>query len=430
MFNILNTTNDRVKLNKLGIKFLYIGVLLLPTIPFIAVLSLIFSLLLSSNINPKNYFKERSNKVFLIITSLMILSCIVNSFDSSNLILKDIGFLSWISLTNWIPFFWLFWGFEPYLKEPSVRKTIAKFLVIGTIPVIFSGFLQYFFNITGPFELLNGLIIWYQRPLNITDGITGPFSNANYAGSWLALVWPFSIAFFEFNKNKLKKYITTIICLLIIIALILTNSRNAWLGMIVTIPVMIGFDYIFLFIPLILLIGLSVTFLVSLIPLQLRDELVSFFTINIFNNFPENPISLEESFPRLGIWSFSLKSISERPLFGWGGGAFGILHKTFNGKWIGHPHNIILELAINYGIATSIILSTTIFKYLYKYYTLITLHSKNVTQNIKNNLTFEKAWFSSILFITYSHLFDIQYFDLRISIISWILLSGLKASMI
>ena len=430
MFNILNLTNYRIKLNKLGIKFLYIGILLLPTAPAIAVISLIFSLLLSSNINPINYFKDKSNKVFIIISFLMILSCIVNSFDYSNLIIKEFRFLSWISLINWIPFFWLFWGFEPYLKEPQVRKTIAKFLVIGTIPVIFSGFLQYFFNITGPFELLNGLIIWYQRPLSITDGITGPFNNANYAGSWLALVWPFSIAIFEFNKNKIKKSIATIICLLIIISVILTNSRNAWLGMLVTIPVMIGFEYIFLFIPLILLIGLVITFLLSLIPLHLRDSLVSFFTINIFNNFPENSLSIEESFPRLGIWSFSLKAISDRPLFGWGGGTFAILYKTFNEKWIGHPHNIILEVALSYGIATSIILSTSILRYLHKYYKFITLYSKNAKQAFKNYLTFEKAWFSSILFITYSHLFDIQYFDLRISIITWILLSGLKATMI
>ena len=49
---------------------------------------------------------------------------------------------------------------------------------------------------------------------------------------------------------------------------------------------------------------------------------------------------------------------------------------------------------------------------------------------VRNNLIFEKAWFSSILFITYSHLFDMQYFDLRISIITWILLSGIRAAMI
>ncbi|WP_080725744.1 O-antigen ligase family protein [Prochlorococcus marinus] len=418
------------KPSNLGIKFLYIGVLVLPTAPAIALLSLIFSLLLSSNNNPINFFKEKSNKYFIIISFLMILSCIVNSFDNSNKIIEEIGSLSWISLINWIPFFWLFWSFEPYLKEIRVRKAIAKFLLIGTIPVIFSGFLQYFFNITGPFEILNGLIIWYQRPLSITDGITGPFNNANYAGAWLALVWPFSFSLFITNKNKFKKLITTLFCLLFITALLLTNSRNAWLGMFLTIPVIIGFEYIFWLIPLIILIGLFLTFLISLIPDYLRENLVSFLTINIFNNFPENSLSLQEAFPRLNIWSFSIKAIFERPLFGWGGGTFPVIHKAINGRWIGHTHNIILELAINYGILTSLILSITVFRYLEKYYKFIILNSKTTLEKIKNNLTFEKAWFASILFISYSHLFDIQYFDLRISIITWILLTGLKASMI
>ena len=430
MLNIIETKTARKKLNKLGIKFLYIGVLLLPTAPVISFISLILSLLLSSNINPINYLKEKSNKVFLLISFLMILSCIVNTFDNTNPIINEIGFLSWISLINWLPFFWIVWGFEPYLKEPNIRKTIAKFLVVGTVPVIFSGFLQYFFNINGPFELFNGLIIWYQKPLSITDGITGPFNNANYAGAWLALVWPFSIACFEFNKNKFKKSITFIICLLIIITLILTNSRNAWLGMFITIPIMVGFEYILWIIPLILLSGIFITFLISLIPETFRETLFSFITINIFNNFPDSTSSFVEAFPRLDIWSYSLNIISERPLFGWGGGTFPILHNTFNGKWIGHPHNIILELAINYGILTSIILSVTIFKYLRKHYISILSKSKNAIKNIKNNLIFEKAWFASIFCITYSHLFDIQYFDLRISIMTWILLSGLKASMI
>ena len=48
----------------------------------------------------------------------------------------------------------------------------------------------------------------------------------------------------------------------------------------------------------------------------------------------------------------------------------------------------------------------------------------------EDNLIFEKTWFASIFFITYSHLFDMQYFDLRISIVTWILLAGLRAAMI
>ena len=227
MVETINFLNKKRKsFNKLGLNSLYIGIFLLPTAPLIAGLSIIISLIFSKNNNPINFIRERTNKVFIIVSLLMILSCIYNNFDTSNLVQKEIISLSWISLINWIPLFWCFWGFQTYFEEIQVRKMVGKLLVIGTIPVIISGFLQYFFNITGPFELFKGLIIWYQRPLNITDGLTGPFNNANYAGSWLAIVWPFTIYFFISNKKKSKKLFLTIICFLFIISLLLTNSRN------------------------------------------------------------------------------------------------------------------------------------------------------------------------------------------------------------
>ena len=39
---------------------------------------------------------------------------------------------------------------------------------------------------------------------------------------------------------------------------------------------------------------------------------------------------------------------------------------------------------------------------------------------------FEKAWWTSIFSFCFIQLFDIQYFDARLSITSWILLCGLK----
>ena len=111
---------------------------------------------------------------------------------------------------------------------------------------------------------------------------------------------------------------------------------------------------------------------------------------------------------------------------GWGGGSFPILYETFKDKWYGHPHNILFEIAINYGVLTVFIITTTIFKFLRQFYKGIKYHSSLKINEEKHNLSIDKAWFSSILFIAYSHLFDIQYFDLRISIICWILLSGLR----
>ena len=414
----------------LGLKLLYIGVFLLPTAPAIAGFILFLSLLFSKNNNPIDYLKEKTNKVFIIVTILMILSCIYNNFNNTIFLQKGVSSLSWISLVNWIPFFWCFWGFQPYLQNHKERKIIAKLLVIGSVPVVISGFLQYFFDITGPFQILNGLIIWYQKSISLTDGLTGPFNNSNYAGSWLALVWPFSLYFFLINKKKSRKIISAIICFLLLTSILLTNSRNSWLGMLISIQIMLGFETIFLLIPLILFSFILITFLISVLPNSIKNYFVSFLPINIFNNFPDKSLSFSEAYPRLEIWKFSIENILQRPLLGWGGGSFPIVYEKLKGKWIGHPHNIIFELAFNYGLLTALIISSKVSQYLYKYYKLIANYAALKMNNGRDNLIFEKAWFSSILFITYSHLFDMQYFDLRISIITWILLAGLRAAMI
>ena len=430
MFKNINFLNQEgITLSKVGLKLLYTGVFLLPSAPVIAGFLLFISLLLSKNNNPINFIKERTNNVFIIVSFLMILSCIYSNFNNPIFINKEIGNLSWISLINWIPFFWCFWGFQSYLEKHNVRRMVGKLLVIGSLPVIVSGFLQYFFNVTGPFQIFNGLIIWYQKPIGATDGLAGLFNNANYAGSWLTLVWPFSLYYFLLNKKKSKKLITAVICLSFITSILLTNSRNSWIGMLISIQIMLGFDTIFFTIPLILLFFIIFTFLLSLLPSSIRYALITFSPINIFNNFPDGSISFDKAYPRLEIWQFSLENIFKSPFLGWGGGSFPILYKTFKGKWIGHPHNIILELAFNYGLITAVILSSKVFEYLNKFYKYIANHKLLKINDSEGRLLFEKAWFASILFITYSHLFDMQYFDLRISIITWILLSGLRAAM-
>ena len=79
---------------------------------------------------------------------------------------------------------------------------------------------------------------------------------------------------------------------------------------------------------------------------------------------------------------------------------------------------------------TAIIISSKVYQYLYRFYKFIANYAILKINSNRDNLTFEKAWFSSILFITYAHFFDVQYFDLRISIMTWILLSGVRAAMI
>ena len=50
----------------------------------------------------------------------------------------------------------------------------------------------------------------------------------------------------------------------------------------------------------------------------------------------------------------------------------------------------------------------------------------NRKYQINELIHFERAWWTSIFSFCFTQLFDIQYFDARLSITAWILLSGLK----
>ena len=74
--------------------------------------------------------------------------------------------LNWAGLANWIPMFALYLGSQKYLKIKK-KKICSNGAFIRTLLVVFSCLSQYFLNWYGPYELLNGLIIWYQRPIII-----------------------------------------------------------------------------------------------------------------------------------------------------------------------------------------------------------------------------------------------------------------------
>ena len=288
--------------------------------------------------------------------------------------------------------------------------------------MLVSGFGQYFFNWTGPLNILNGLIIWYQRPLQ-EHGLTGPFNNQNYAGAWLSIVWPFCIALIlQKQKNIYHRIFSLIFLVSILLAAFLTNSRNAWASIFGSVPLVIGFGSLLWFLPIIVIISLIFSITIFQ-PLSggLQDLFRDIIPSKFWLEFAGEGIGIRK-LTRLDIFISGLKISSIRPFFGVGAGAFPILFELEKNIWRGHPHNIILELAISYGYPVTLILFSTII--------LLLILSAKILFNKKslNNefIYFEKAWWVSIFMFCVTQLFDVQYFDARISIIAWILLCGLK----
>lgn len=406
-------------LKKIGCILFLVGIFVLPSMLFFGALFLLLAGIVGSITNNKSYFTDNWNKIFFISGILIIISVIthiISPNDSYNIILDSNSSIS--GCLNWLPFFWLFWAIQPYIDSKKKRKKAGLILVAGTLPVLISGFGQYFFEWTGPLEILNGLVVWYQRPL-VDHGLTGPFNNQNYAGAWLSLVWPFSIAILlEKTSSSLKKFTAISFFLSIGLAAILTNSRNTWASLFLSIPLVLSIRSLFWLLPIIflLLIILAVT----------SNELFTGIFQETFRTIIPEKIWMEFTqkveLPRIQMFISALKISLVEPIFGLGAATFPIIYELQNNVWRGHPHNLILELAVSYGYPVTIIIFSSISLLLIK-------SSKFVFDKKINEIqffSFEKAWWSSIFILLISQCFDIQYFDGRISIMFWLLLAGLK----
>ena len=290
------------------------------------------------------------------------------------------------------------------------------------MPVFFSCFSQTFLKWYGPFETFFGIITWFQRPLDGITGVSGLFSNPNYLSAWLIMIWPFILAIVEFDKKKLflsifKKFLIALIS----IFLILTASRAAWSLLIISIPVFYGLKlkkWFFFFGGI-----ASFTILNLAIPIfggSVQEFLKSIIPKGLWINFtPSGYETLNIS--RVGIWAKAIDLIQEKPLLGHGSRSFSRLLSIDMDIWKGHSHNLPLELMVSYGIPAALLILIPISLLVFNSYRRVFIFNKK----IKKFNIIDRAWITSSILLILMHLVDIQYFDARISIVGWILISGL-----
>ena len=430
MFN-----TERYKL--VGNSSFKIGIFLLAAAPIFSALFFLISLLISFIFERKKIIVDKFSLILVLAGILMIFVSLYHFINYENLyfsifswngekevenIVERNQLSSLVGLSNWIPFFVCFFGFQPYLRSENNRKIAAKFFVAGSIPVLISGFGQYFFKWHGPLELFNGLIIWFQKPNSYLSGL---FSNQNYTGCWLNIILPFSVAiFFEKTKNFYTKGTTLLFVLSITLSSFLTFSRNAWAGLLICIPLVLGPTTLYWFIPIIIL--LITTILIKFLD-QFPENISLFFNsilpnnFDIFNQFSSESYTNEND-KRYVIFVFALKMIFKNPLLGLGAASFPFYYFTSKNIYKGHPHNLIIDLAFNYGLIITLLVFGFIFLILiFSLKKLFFSYKKFDQINY-----FERAWISSFLILLISQMFDVQYYDGRIAISFWILLTGLR----
>ena len=412
-------------LQNLEYKLFLLGILFLASAPFLSSLLFIYPIVIGLVKNKRKLISDKYNYPLIVASFIIIIKSVIDMYYPALNNKSWDPSLNWIGLINWIPLFLCYFGFQPYLASFNQRLLVSKFFIASTIPILFSGIIQYFFKIYGPFKTLNGLIIWYQRPIDFEtgSGLTSVFSNPNYTGTWLTLIWPFCLSFLLINKrckSNNKLFIIAILSLAFIVCAVLTNSRGAWISLILPIPLVLGRIALLWLIPLLLIIFSSI--LLTFIPVlngDLQDFLRMLIPYKVWIKFSEVILNFS-SLPRIKIWSNAILFISEKPILGWGASSFPILFYASTGLFRNHSHNLFMELSLNYGLVASISVFITIFL-LFQNSLKEILRKKSFIEIINN-----KSWWAAALIFFTSHIYDITYYDLRISIASWIFLAGLR----
>lgn len=387
-----------------------IGVFFILSAPVLGTFFILLALISTHFNKHKIALKNKWIIPFILSGIVSIISALFSSFRNINLNGWDSN-LSWIGLMNWIPFYYFAWRSQYYLQTTCMRKKVMNLFIAGSVPLIISGFGQMWFNWHGPYVFLNGLIIWFQRPIDFAkgQGISAMFNNQNYAACWLIIIWPFCIYILLKNKRfNIKKLILFTFTVLLATCIYLTQSRNGIIGTLTSTLILSNKFYLIILITLIL-----ITFSITLILyLPINQEI---FQISYLSKILG---------PRVFIYSNTFPIILERPIFGWGAGTFPyifqIRNPTFNREPT-HPHNLIFEMANSYGLIFAFIMLVTICLIMFYSYKIIFL--KNNTNIV--DFGFNKAWWASFFSLFLSQMYDIQYFDIRISMSFWILLTGL-----
>ena len=392
-----------IDLLSIGQTLFNLGIIFLISAPFVGSILLLFSLFISFLLKGSTLLNNKWNYPIFICFGLAIISTFKNTIFSDQILFKYSEL--YISLLNWLPILLIFVGIHPFISSNYQKIIFSRLIIISNIPLLFSCFLQKNLAIYGPFSILNGLIIWFQRPPGETTlSITGLFNNPNYTGFSLSLIIPFLLYnIINIKSKKFKKIITTLILLLTIYYLLLTQSRNAILNLIISLSLTFGVKVIFLILILLIIIYPISTLIGTSIQFEYIFLLIKKY---IFE------------YQRLEVWRNAIFFIIQRPLLGWGGATFGALYLLNNGLYdIQHSHNIIFQIAQSYGIPCSIFISFTII--------LLLIKSSKLAFNKKKQVDpINKFWVISSILVTLHQLFDIVLYEGRLNIIFCLILAG------
>jgi len=394
----------------IGERLFRIGLFLLPSSALLGGLCLLAAAVIGSRGRAVPIWRDRWCQPLLLAAALMLIGALQ----------ATTGSLAWVGLGNWLPLIWAFWAFQPYLISERQRRNAAWMLVAGTLPVLLTGFGQMFLGWEGPWQLGGDAVVWFVAPGGKPLGrLSGLFDYANVAGAWLGVVWPLMIAAVLRPDGWRRRGAALVLALAAATAVLLTQSRNAVGGLVLALPLVIGPSSWLLLLPVLLLVSSPLLLaLLPGVPTGLRSGAMALLPDAFIERLLERGGDTPWKHTRLGQWTYAIQLVAAKPWLGWGSAAFSVMYPIHAAKrWHGHSHNLPLELAISHGVPVALLIVGTV----------LSLMMLALRRGMLRQAPLEKAWWTSALVLLTMHFTDLPFFDARLNLLGWILLSGLCA---
>lgn len=276
----------------------------LPTEPLLFGLMLIAWIRMLSD---KELFKDLYKHPISILIAIYLLWLLITSISSS---MPLVSFKLFITRLWFISSFYVL-GFAWFQNKNNIHRFVKAYLA-GLCLVALYTILQ---HATKGFE--HEAAHWVMSPF---------FKDHTSYGMALALLLPFSVYLIKWNTQKGWGVLFSVVTALLIIALVLSYTRAAWLSVLAAVCVYVVLKLRIRFSLLLTLISFFVAFvlmfqtdILMVLEKNSQDSSDSFIEhVQSMSNVSTDASNLE----RINRWKSALRLFEERPHLGWGAGTY------------------------------------------------------------------------------------------------------------
>ncbi len=358
---------------------------------------------------------------------------------------------AFLGLFNFLPYFFVFAGYSALIQTPSQLRQWAWILVVTSVPVVILGLGQIFWGWAGHWQVLWIVLDSIIEPTGNPPGrMASIFMYANTLAAYLLIVFSlglglwietfqtlaFSPLKYQANSPRhvpltawLRWGFLSVAVIGNLVALILTDSRNAWEIAIFTaiaFALYQGWRALVAGVAGIALTILWAAFGPSPVQQWLRAVVPAFFWARLTDQlYPDRPLATL----RKTQWKFAWSLTQQRPWTGWGLRNFTPLYQAQMHLWLGHPHNFLLMLTAETGIPFAVLFCVWVSWIIVQGIQLcrdwlVVASSDSGRQMAQDRLIFF-SYLVAFLACILCNTVDVTVFDARLNSLGWLVLSAI-----